>query len=84
MSLSKAVLWGFVTSAVVTFVVLMVAFTARLDLEVPGVVSVDSTSEAGAPATNLTFNPLATVLLALVLAVLLWGAGRLRSRRVGA
>lgn len=82
MTVARAFTWGFVVAVAATIVLLAVGFIGQLDLDIPGVVGISSSSTGGPPQTSLTFNPLATVVLGIVLAGVVWVIGRLRARNV--
>lgn len=79
MSFGKALAWGLALSLVATVALLVVGFVGGVSLSVPGVVELSSAND-GAPQSEMSFNPLAVVLLALVVASMLWGLGKVRAR----
>ena len=80
MSFRKALAWGIGLAVVATAGVLLVGFLGRMTISLPGFVEVSSSTE-GAPQTELQFNPLAPLLLAVGLAVVIWLVGWLAGRR---
>jgi hypothetical protein len=80
MTFNKALGIGLTVAFMTTFVAVIVAFIGQLELSVPGVIEISST-QSGAPSTAFYFNPLAPLLLALLVAVVTWGVARLRTRR---
>lgn len=84
MTVARALTWGFAIAIAATVVALAVGFIGQLSVDIPGVIGIDSSSVGGAPRTDLTFNPLATVVVGVLLAAVVWSVGRLRARRVRA
>lgn len=80
-SVGRALGWGVTVAVVTTVATLAVSFLGRLDISVPGVLEVTSSDSADRPETSFVFNPLATIVFALLLATLIWGVGQIRSRR---
>ena len=80
MTFTMALGIGLTVAFVTTVVAIVVGFVAQLDLSVPGVIEISSTT-AGAPSTEVFFNPLAPMLMALLVALLMWAMARLHARR---
>jgi hypothetical protein len=80
MTFMKALGWGVAAALVATAGVLLVGFLGGVTIDLPGVVELTSSSE-GAPQAELRFNPLAPLLLAIVLAAIIWLVGRLTGKR---
>lgn len=80
MTFRRALGWGLAIAFVATAGVLLVGFLGRLTIDLPGVVELHSSVE-GAPQTELQFNPLAPLVLAIVVAVVIWLVGRVTGSR---
>jgi uncharacterized membrane protein YphA (DoxX/SURF4 family) len=80
-SFTKSLSWGVTLAILITVVAVLVAFVTGAEMSVPGFLEIESDQGAGRPSTEFFFNPLGLVLLGLVLAVVIWGAGRLSNDR---
>jgi hypothetical protein len=79
MNVARAIVWGLIVSMVVTAVGLTTAFVTRQNLTWPGILELSS-SPGPRPETEMFVNPLAPVVLALLVAAVLWAVGRMRAR----
>jgi hypothetical protein len=72
--------WGVALAFVTTMVVVMAGFFWGLRISLPGIVELDSGTE-DTPRAELELNPWAALLLAVVLAAVVWFIARMTSRR---
>jgi hypothetical protein len=80
-SVGRALGWGFAVALAATVAMFTAAFTGGLDIDLPGILEVNSSPETdGPPQTSMLFNPLAPVVLALAVAALIWSVSRIRHR----
>lgn len=75
MSFVKSIAAGLGLALATAFGIVMVGFIAQADIEIPGVVRITSGSDS-APQSSLMFNPIAVIVLALVLGFVIWFLGR--------
>jgi amino acid permease len=79
MTFNRSLGWGFVLALAITAVTLIVGFMVGGGFEIPGVVEMSSSSGGGRQETEFFFNPLAPLLLAVILGLGIWAVGRARS-----
>jgi hypothetical protein len=81
MTLNRSLGWGLVLAVAATVVVLVIGFIAGAGFEIPGVVEMSSSSSGGEKTTEFYFNPLAPLLLAVVLGLAIYAIGRAKDPR---
>jgi hypothetical protein len=81
MSLNRSMAWGFVLALGATVITLVVGFIAGAGFSIPGVVEMSSSTAGGGQSTSFSFNPLAPLLLAVLLGLLIWSVSRARDTR---
>lgn len=83
MNFAKSLGIGIVLALLTLLVIFIVTFLTNGSLSIPAFVVVESTTnEVGAPETNMFFNPLGPIGLALVAGTLIWLASK-GSKRAG-
>jgi hypothetical protein len=80
LTFGHAVSIGVVLALAITVAAIVAAFVLRLSVDVPGVLQIAPSGE-GAPSTAFVFNPLATVVLAVLIALAVWVPVRLARAR---
>jgi hypothetical protein len=83
MTLNRSLGWGLVLAIAATVVVLVVGFIVGAGFEIPGVVEMSSSSSGGEQTTEFYFNPLAPLLLAVILGLTIYAVGRARDSHDG-
>ena len=81
MTLNRSLGWGLVLAIAATVILLVVGFIAGAGFEVPGVMEMSSSTSGGGQTTEFFFNPLATLLLAVLIGFGIWAVSRARSSR---
>jgi hypothetical protein len=80
LTFGHAVSIGVALALVITVAAIAAAFVLQLSVDVPGVLQI-APGGNGAPSTAFVFNPLATMVLALVIALAIWLPVRLTRAR---
>jgi hypothetical protein len=80
MSVRNSIACGVVLAFVATTSVVLLSFVWRVSFNLPGVLEISS-SPAEPLRTELQLNPLAPLLVAVVVAAVLWLLGRARGRK---
>jgi amino acid permease len=78
MSFNRSLGWGLVLALAATVVVLVVGFIVGAGFNIPGVMEMSSSSSGGEQTTEFYFNPLAPLLLAIIIGLVIWAVSRAR------
>lgn len=80
-SLNRSLGWGLALALLATVATLIVGFIVGAGFNIPGIMEMSSASSDNKPTTEFFFNPLAPLMLAVVLGLVIWSVGRARNPR---